>query len=219
MPSKHKNDMDISIIIPYNKERKYLKEAIESCENQDFSGSYEIILQQGDHWTSKNRNDAIKKAKGEYIKLLDDDDILIKSALTDLYKNTGDSDLIVGNYLIMHDNKIEQYKCEIQNTVSNMVLNYSLGYGAILYKKQSIIDAGFFDETYKTCEDFEFNVRLASLGYKFSKIEKDIFIYRTHINQKSDCYYSINGEWIKYRFGIKKQIINSYKNNYSKIYR
>ena len=74
----------VSIIIPYLKDRGWLKDAIESAEKQDFD-SFEVIIQQGDCTLGKNINDALEKAKGDWIKILAEDDLLPENSIRDLY--------------------------------------------------------------------------------------------------------------------------------------
>ena len=83
----------VSIIIAYDKDRGFLKEAIKSAENQDFD-DYEIIVHQGNYNLSKNFNDAVMKAKGNYIKLFSEDDILLPNCLKDLYEGIKGYDFV-----------------------------------------------------------------------------------------------------------------------------
>ena len=77
--------MDVSIIIPYNEDRGYLDEAIRSAVMQDYPRNrYEIIVQEGDHFLGKNINDALRRAKGRYIKVLAEDDLLTPNCIGDL---------------------------------------------------------------------------------------------------------------------------------------
>ena len=68
---------DVSVIIPYHKDRGYLSDAIQSYENQEFTGTSELILAYGPEKTlGENLNFGVKKSKGKDIKVLHEADTL-----------------------------------------------------------------------------------------------------------------------------------------------
>jgi len=207
--------MDISIIIPYNINRGYLEEAIKSCEDQDFIGTYEIIVEKNDYNVAINRNAAIKRAKGKYIKLLDEDDVLPPGSLRLLFDNKNDNDLTIGNFYIFNDGSFyQEYECTIPEKISKLAARNTIAYGSILYRKQSILDVGGFNESLITGEDFELTLRLADYGCKFNLIPDIVFGHRKHIMQKSDAYYQVNPEWVKKRKVLIDNIRNQFINNH-----
>ena len=219
MPSKYKTKMDISIIIPYNKDRGYLSEAVKSCENQDFKGTFEIIQEKGNYNVAINRNDAIKKAKGEYIKLLDEDDLLPPNSLTDLYNNRDNNDLTIGDFYTLWNGKYNPVVCIIPILISDLAVKNTIAYGSILYRKESILQVGGFNEKLVTGEDFELTLRLADNGCKFSHVDSIVFGHRIHKEQKTDAYYRVNVNWCNRRKVLIDQIRSKYINNHKKIVR
>ena len=115
--SIHKENIDISILIPVYNCEKYIKECLDSCLNQDFTGIYEIIivddgstdntinliqqyndskikLYQKEHsGISNTLNFGLIKCNGKYICRMDGDDIMYKYRLSYQY-----------NYMQFHPN-------------------------------------------------------------------------------------------------------------------
>ena len=79
--------IDVSVIIPYHQDRGYLLEAIESYELQEFTGTSELILSHNPTYSlGENFNAGVSQAKGKYVKLLPDDDLLTPNCLQDLFE-------------------------------------------------------------------------------------------------------------------------------------
>lgn len=129
----------ISIIIPVYNVEKYVRTCLESVLRQNLDEpTYEIIIvndgtedrsmemiqdiisshpnifviNQENQSLSVARNNGIVKAKGEYILMLDSDDLLIDNSLQLLLEKAIESkaDLIVADYLEMTDEEIETNK-------------------------------------------------------------------------------------------------------------
>jgi glycosyltransferase involved in cell wall biosynthesis len=116
---------EISIIVPVYNVEKYLRQAIESLQNQSFSdfeailvndGSPDnclkimqdyankdnrfIVLNQGNQGPGQSRNNALKIAKSPYITFLDPDDYLGKDFLRNLYEEItkNNADIVETSY-------------------------------------------------------------------------------------------------------------------------
>lgn len=117
--------MLVSIIIPVYNKQDYLTDCIDSVLSQDYKNLEVIIINDGStdnsekiinkwivkdyrirYFTQSNkgvadtRNRGISIAKGEYIFLLDADDLLDKKAISKLvnYINQTNADIVIGNY-------------------------------------------------------------------------------------------------------------------------
>jgi len=182
----------ISIIIPYNRDRGFLKEAVASAKAQTFD-DYEIIKQQGNCNVSKNINDGIRKAKGKYIKILAEDDLLMPNCLQDLYNGIQGYDFINANaynfginVMWYGDNEYHEsiHKGKFTN-FAEMLFRNQLHQLTMLYKKSILVEMGGFDESLDTAEDYDMNLLLLSKGYKLGYINKFVGRYRLHESNKS----------------------------------
>ncbi len=184
--------MKISVIIPYDLDRGFLSEAVASAEAQTFK-DFEIIQQFGDFNVSKNLNDGIQKAKGEYIKILAEDDLLLPNCLQDLYDGIQGYDFVNANAHNFGVNPMwygdmEYHESTHKGKFTNfpeMLFQNQLHQLTILYKKSILFDVGGFDETLTTGEDYDMNLLLMKKGYKLGYVNKFVGRYRIHETNKS----------------------------------
>lgn len=182
----------ISIIIPtYNRKNK-LKNAIKSVLNQTFN-KFEIIIvnDAGENVTglveqfrdnriklinhsenkglAASRNTGIKVAKGEYIALLDDDDIFYPNHLETALKYLSEDNKVVYSDAVRYMYNIPGQK------IINKSVPYSIDYNrdkiligniapvnCFVFRKSLIEVAGLFDESLSVLEDWDFWLRLSS---------------------------------------------------------
>lgn len=178
--------MKVSIIIPYNKNRGYLDQAIMSIEKQSYK-NYEIIESHSKHGVSYNLNKGIKKATGDIIRYLCDDDMLPVDSLLHTVNNFGTNDFI-------HSNAINFQSVElchvvkpavIKPTLPIMLLKNCIHGGSVAYHARIFQDGHRFDESLFTAEEYDFNLKLFSLGYHIGYVNEVTYLYRRHKLQKS----------------------------------
>lgn len=181
--------MKVSIIIPtLDGDRDGLtQQTIASCQCQDgfiLGMDYEVILQQGDELVGKNINNGVAKAKGKYIKICADDDLLTSNCLKDLYEKAEEGyDLVCSDAVnFEEDGSEDYYPSDIPETVSDFATENTIHGGTILYRKYAM---PAWDETMHTAEEYELNLRMAAAGCKFGYIPKVTYRYRLHGEQKS----------------------------------
>ncbi len=179
-----KNDLGVTVIIPYNRDRGWLKHAINSVPD-----NAQLILSQGDGNWPENFNKALDQATGKYIRWLHEDDMLTENSLMDAIKAMEEqkADFIHGNaYEINPDNKvIREYRPSIKRPSLNELLkNNVLHSGTMVYRKEVFEKVGKMDETLWTAEEFEFNLRCLRQGMKLGYCDKFLVYYRRHPAQK-----------------------------------
>jgi len=203
----------ISVIVPCYNQASYLSEALDSVLNQSYINWECIIVNDGStddtegiaqQYTSKDsrfnylkqvngglsnaRNSGIAAANGQFIQLLDADDLIEKDKLKstvelyssghiddriiiyssmryfehkqpDLLKILGRQDFVAHIEIKQDDDMISQK--ELLKARNPFVIS------APLYPATLFDDIGYFDESLRALEDWDFHLRCIAGGYKF----------------------------------------------------
>lgn len=235
----------ISIILPvYNVER-YLKECLDSVLNQSFK-EFEIICvddastdnslnilkdyackdnritiaTQKKYGAAVARNVGLKLAKGEYLLIIDSDDMLEVDSLDKLYKKTKNNDLdicIFNCYYYNNQTKqkeIKPWTIDISQIPNKEVFSWE-EYAKVMYTcspnwawnklfKKSFIDKHniVFQETRHT-NDTLFTCFALSMAERISILNERLLLYR--VNQKSSL--TSKGYRNRYPFEILKVLL------------
>ncbi len=178
--------MMVSIIIPCNKDRGFLADTVKAAETQTYS-DIEIIISRLNSSVSNNINQGIKKAKGEYIKLCADDDLLTPNCIEDSVKAIDGFDFIHGNAINFRENGAEYpYIPAIKKpTLQDMITMNQMHGGTVMYRRDCFDRFGGFDEKLWCAEEYEFNMRLLYRGCKLNYCDSFLQRYRRHKGQKS----------------------------------
>jgi len=208
----------VSVIIPTYNRADFLAEAIQSVLEQTARDFELLIIDDGSTDNTKNvvdsfndrrikyiyqknsgvciaRNTGIKQAIGNYLILLDSDDILLPSAIEDesrVLDEHPESGLIFGLVESMNKNgdvfsPAKAIKCREPGTWpgTKEILNLFVHRNYIcpsqsMVRKSAIMDVGMFDPAFSSgSEDFELWVRIAK-KYSTSHLAKPVTKYRVH---------------------------------------
>ena len=173
--------MKVSIIIPYKEDRGFLQQAINSVPKD-----CELIISHGPYNVSTNINNGIKRAKGEYIKYLNDDDMLTANCITDSLEGLKTADFIHGNAYTIYPGHTSEFRPPIKiPTLKDMVSRNPLHGGTVMYHRKIFDKIGLFDEKLLTCEEYEFNMRALKAGFKIGYVDAFLCYYRRHAKQKT----------------------------------
>jgi glycosyltransferase involved in cell wall biosynthesis len=221
--------MKVSIIIPVVYNRGWLDECIQSALAQDFN-DYEIILASDGNPEmydyarkynlnfslsikknlSTNYNHAVKIARGDYLKMLMDDDVMTPNCLKDLYENIGDADMIYASAVNFKANGSSIIIKPYPATFKSVYERDGIHTGTIMINRSTFEALGGNDENLNCMEDYDLNLNLLSHGYKLTYVNKVVYRYRVHPGQKS---FRMTPE----RINAKKYIRNKYREFYKKI--
>lgn len=199
----------VSILVPvYNVSVLWLTQMLESVINQtyenwqlcivdDCSTSSELaeFLQEISHWDNRivvkmrqnnggisaTSNDCLALADGEYVALLDNDDMLTHDALEEMAK------AIVANgspeWLYSDEFKIDE-----KNNVSDlfakpawspsMLLNYMYTGHLTLYRRDIVNNVGGFRSEFDFSQDYDLALRISELDTKVVHVEKYLYAWR-----------------------------------------
>jgi len=152
----------VSVVIPTIKGReKMLKRAVDSIKNQTYENYEIIVVSEGDN-ANIARNIGIKKAKGEYIAFLDDDDEWLPTKLEEQMKY------------------IEKFPCVY--TYFNVIKN-----GKIIDKSMPGLQGNIHEEllsrnwvgNLSACQDWDMWLRLSKY-YQFKVVPECLVNYYVH---------------------------------------
>jgi len=230
--------MIVSIIIPYFKNRDYIKRTIKSVLSQNFK-NYEILIiyddtSQEDFLFIKNlkkmdkrikvinnkknygagisRNIGIKKSKGKYISFLDSDDTWNKNKLLQQIKfmEKNNYDITHTSYNIVKKTRILSRRIAKNLTYHDLINSCDIGLSTVIIKKKIISFKNPFPPL-KTKEDFVLWLRLSKKGYKFYGLQKTLTNWTKRNNSLSSSIYQKIKDAIKvYYFYENMNIVRSF---------
>ena len=201
---------EISVIMPAYNAENYIKEAIDSILNQTFTNFELIILNDNSTDATKDiilkyvekdsriifidkkvnvgpanlRNEGFENAKGEFIALLDADDIALPERLEKQItflrnnKNIG----VCGSWFTSFGKNVRNKTIkhpENHNQIKvNFLINCTIGNSTTFFRKD-ILGNNRFDKEYVPCEDYHLWSRLITLTH-FHNIQETLVKYRIH---------------------------------------
>jgi teichuronic acid biosynthesis glycosyltransferase TuaG len=200
----------ISLIIVAYEDRGWLDDAIESAKSQTFH-DYEIILVSDGNpklecYAKKHNidfvlspkknwsacfNKAVRGCCGEFVKWLDDDDLLTPNCLKDLYYNIKNNDVIYANAINFSRDSEVNYRSPAGLGYDDFLpLGQHIGTnklhgGTVLIRKKSFLKVGGADEKLNKVEEYDLWLNLLSHGYKFTYVDSTVVKYRQHPNSNT----------------------------------
>jgi len=199
--------------MPVYNTAEYLEECIESILNQSFidfefiisddgstDGSKEIIQKyelkdkriifinnQTNRWICANLNDCIKKASGEYIAIMESDDVSFPKRfeiqISEFEKNKtldliGTQWELINSYgkKITDFNKITDYK----KIVKDIWYYYPFINPSIMMKRDILKKVWPFNADFDFIQDYELMIRIIISNYKVKNISSRLIKYRVH---------------------------------------
>lgn len=202
----------ISIITPvYNTDPKMLREMMESVQGQTYP-NWQLCLADGsdlahsyvgeiirgyasadkrikyiplgkNNGISGNTNAAIKASDGEYIALLDHDDMLVWSSLYEVVKtiNEHDPDFIYTDEALFSQRPTDSRTMHFKPDYSPDYLNACNYICHLSVIRRSILDkVGMYDAAFDGSQDFDFTLRVTETTDRIYHIDKPLYLWRVH---------------------------------------
>lgn len=203
----------VSIIIPVYNAESFARQALQSALAQTYSNievivvndgstdrSPEVIsefndprirfIQQRNRGGSAARNAGIERAKGEYIKFLDADDVLLHEAIerqVEQSKKLNENEIVFGdfNFINLEDaitavNVFEETEDLTAEPETFFLSKWKILISCPLHRKEYLERIGGFDEKLSYGQESDLHFRLALNGVKFKYQAIPIFNYRSH---------------------------------------
>lgn len=205
----------VSIITPVYNGSQYIADTIKSVLAQTFhdfeyiiiddassDNSFEVISSFTDTritvlrnetncYLVEARNRAIAEATGDFIALIDHDDLWTPDRLAVQVKfldQNPDFGLVGGWSLLIDENgnpaaTRRNYRYNAEECKMSLLIRNIWGNGTLLFRR-SLMDQPPYDHEYQLCEDYNL-IRKMSIKAKISILKKVVFKYRLHLNNTS----------------------------------
>jgi len=199
----------ISVIIPTYNRQGLIKDAILSALNQTYKNIEIIVVDDASTdgteksvssfedsriiYLKHNKNmgvaatcnTGIKKATGEFIFILNDDDLIVPSAIEKLFKKINEGEIqnlgAVYGWSLWVNKEGKTYRI-IDSKEKGEILKKIIKkhiFTNLLIKKEVFEEVGLYNEELRNNEDFDFYLRVAS-RYQFDFVSEILFIIRKH---------------------------------------
>lgn len=174
--------MKVSVIIPYKKDRGWLKQAIASVPRD-----CELILSQGEGNCQQNFNNGILKSTGDLVRWLHEDDMLAPGSIEHTIKTfyEQDVDFIHGRAKNIGERNETWTPRYTHPTMAQQMTKNQLHGGTLVFRRDVFNRIGLFDETLVWSEEYEFTLRCLYHGLKIGYCNQMLYYYRRHPAQKS----------------------------------
>lgn len=233
---KFEYEPKISIIVPmYNTKEKYLKELIDSIINQTYK-NWELCLSDGsdekkdyverlvnvderikykflnaNKGISENSNEALKLATGDYIALLDHDDILPAFSLFEVVK-TINTDKEAEFIYTDEDKLLEEKENRMgphfkQDYAPDTFMSYNYICHFSIFKKNLMERIGGFRKEFDGSQDYDIIFRATEQANRIIHIPK--ILYHWRINENS---VALSAEAKPYAYEAAKKAIKAHLN-------
>lgn len=203
----------VSVIIPAYNTSQYIAETLDSVYAQTFTDFEVVVVNDGSRDTellekilqpyiknmglryfkkenggaSSARNFGVRAARGQYMAMLDSDDIWLPNYL-EHQVSTLDSDpriaacytnaTIFGDSPLSGKDFMSIFGSEGEVTFQSMIEEKVHVVGTSTARKDVMLDAGLYDESLPTSEDFDLWIRIAHKGWRIVYTKKQLFRYR-----------------------------------------
>lgn len=208
----------VSVLLTVYNGEPYLQETVESvlkqtCENFELviindgstDGTAEVLAQIDDNrirlFNQPNRgrpqalNRGLMKCRGEYVAIIDDDDLADPHRLerqVSVLENRPEIDILGSWFERRNETKTPETIETVETPESDATIRRSLptynplAHSTITYRKNAVEQVGGYNVSLQSCVDYDLWVRLAAAGFRFAAISEPLCTIRKHSNRSFD---------------------------------
>lgn len=233
----------ISVLMTTFNQEKFIEDSINSICKQSYQNWEMIIIDNGSTDNTKKKlikykNKKIKKfflkknigrtrclnyglnfCTGEYIAILDSDDIAYKNRFKiqlNFFNNNKNISLVGSDYQKIDENNQILEKKKIKNFTRDLLFKNTLAHSSVIFKKNLIKEIGIYPKKFIYSQDYAFYLKVIK-NHEIGFIKKKLVKIRFHRNSessKTSNYIKINEnlELLKWSFknlkpNLKEKII------------
>ena len=204
--------MLVSVIIPAYNQGRFILEAVKSALMQENANIEVIVIDDGSsdgtaeiiagitdsriryYWQqnkglSAARNSGIRLARGEFLTFLDSDDRFLPGKVASLSRVMVANPRLgfsAGQALLIDENGRRiprKFESVLPPNPQDLLLGNPFHVGSVLLRKDWQEKTGFFDETLRSYEDWDYWLRLALAGCPMEVSSEPVSEYRFHTDQ------------------------------------
>ena len=176
-----------SVIVPYNVDRGYLAECKRSILAQVTQHSFELVLAKGDGTVGQNFNAGLKRAKGKYIKIIAEDDLLTPNCIEDLVNGieAQQVDWVCANAVNFYPDGDEVEFHSVPQSLTDALGRYRIHGLTTLYRRSVLVGIGGMNESLYTGEEFDMHLHLMRVGLTLGYVDAVVGRHRVWPGNKS----------------------------------
>ncbi len=215
------SELLVSIVVVTYNSAQFVIETLESAKNQTYKNLELIVTDDKStdntieickDWISQNKdrfvnaaimetekntgiaancNRGLYAAKGEWVKFIAGDDILLNNCIYDLIKfsqNNSGAKIIFGKMKMLKDKRLSEhtpsvfFSKDIKEQYKMVYTGAGIHAPANIMNRSFILQLGGFDEEYPFMEDIPLWIKIAEAKEKFYLLDEFILLYRIHTN-------------------------------------
>jgi glycosyltransferase involved in cell wall biosynthesis len=208
----------VSVIMPFYNSERYIGSAVESFHNQTWpnkeliliddassdcslsvlqrylSDEVKLLRNDNNHGVAYSRNRGIGAASGQYIALLDSDDLMDREKLERqvlFLGNNAEYDVVFTDTCLIdeRDEVLLRTRAEYNSAMAFLPMMLcrnviSPAPASCMYKRACFLEHAY-NENLHYAEDYDLNLRLA-FHYKFAYLDQPLYLYRRHTENASN---------------------------------
>lgn len=167
------------------------------------------VVNVGEHGAAHARNFGVSQARGQFVTFLDDDDFYLPGRLKNMLRHMRSGQYVFissGRFYQLNDfSTVRQVPGQLEGRVRlhDIYLANDIDIGFMI-ARDTFVQLGGFDSTYRNLEDWDFVIRMASIGdgYKCARLDYCV-------NVASDRVRVSDNDWIGY-----SQILERYQQRF-----